>query len=230
MSLILFSSLAALTGSYLIGSIPIGLLLVWVATHKDVREVGSGRIGGTNTLRAAGPWVALVTILCDIGKGFFPVILTRAILSAQGVVSPLVEALAGVMAVVGHNYSVFIGFKGGAGTMTSGGGALGLWPWIFFCLAPPGIGMVFLTGHASVGSITVAVLMPMVYLVRALAGAGPWEHLIHGLATSALTLWSLRPNIQRLIDGRERQVVIQTPAPATVASQQPDVDSNKSSR
>jgi glycerol-3-phosphate acyltransferase PlsY len=134
------------------------------------------------------------------------------------------------MAVVGHNYSIFIGFKGGAGTMTSGGGALGLWPWIFFVLAPPGIGMVFLTGHASMGSITVAVLMPIVYLVRALVGAGPWEHLIHGLGTTALTLWSLRPNIQRLIDGRERHVVIQTPQPATVSSQQPDGDLDKPSR
>jgi glycerol-3-phosphate acyltransferase PlsY len=227
---LVLSSLAILTSSYLIGSVPIGLLLVWVTTQKDVREVGSGRIGGTNALRAAGPWVALITILCDIGKGFLPVFLARTILGAQGVESPLVEALAGLMAVVGHNYSIFIGFKGGAGTMTSGGGALGLWPWIFFVLAPPGIGMVFLTGHASVGSITVAVLMPIVYLVRALAGAGPWEHLIHGLGTTALTLWALRPNIQRLIEGHERQVVIQTPHPATVSSQQPDLDPDKPSR
>jgi glycerol-3-phosphate acyltransferase PlsY len=223
-------SLAVLAGSYLIGSVPIGLLLVWITTQKDVREVGSGRIGGTNTLRAAGPWVALITILCDIGKGFLPVFLARTILGAQGVESPLVEALAGVMAVVGHNYSVFIGFKGGAGTMTSGGGALGLWPWIFFILAPPGVGMVFLTGHASMGSITVAVLLPIVYLVRALAGVGPWEHLIHGLGTTALTLWSLRPNIQRLIDGRERHVVIQVPQPATVTSRQHEIDSDKSSK
>jgi glycerol-3-phosphate acyltransferase PlsY len=203
---------------------------VWVVTQKDVREVGSGRIGGTNALRAAGPWVALITILCDIGKGFLPVFLARTILGAQGVESPLVEALSGLMAVVGHNYSIFIGFKGGAGTMTSGGGAIGLWPWIFFVLTPPGVGMVFLTGHASMGSITVAVLMPIIYLVRALAGAGPWEHLIHGLGTTALTLWSLRPNIQRLIDGRERQVVIQTPQPATVSSRQPDLDQDKPSR
>jgi glycerol-3-phosphate acyltransferase PlsY len=222
--LILFSSLAAIVGGYLIGSVPIGLLLVWITTQKDVREVGSGRIGGTNALRAAGPWVALITILCDIGKGFLPVFLARTILEAQGIESPLVEALAGLMAVVGHNYSIFIGFKGGAGTMTSGGGAIGLWPWIFFVLAPPGIGMVFLTGHASMGSITVAVLMPIVYLVRALAGAGPWEHLIHGLGATALTLWSLRPNIQRLIEGHERQVVTQTPQPATVSSPPPDLD------
>jgi glycerol-3-phosphate acyltransferase PlsY len=228
--LILLTSLAVLAGSYLVGSIPIGLLLVWLTTRKDVRGVGSGRIGGTNALRAAGPWVALITMLCDIGKGFLPVFLARTILGPQGVESPLVEALAGLMAVVGHNYSVFIGFKGGAGTMTSGGGALGLWPWIFFILAPPGIGMVFLTSHASMGSITVAVLIPIVYLVRALAGAGPWEHLIHGLGTTALTLWSLRPNIQRLIDGRERQVVIQVPQPATVSSRRHDRDPDKPTR
>lgn len=228
--MIVLSSLAALVGSYLVGSIPMGLLLVWIVTRTDVREVGSGRIGGTNALRAAGPWVALITMLCDIGKGFLPVFLARTILGAQGVESPLVEALAGLMAVVGHNYSIFIRFKGGAGTMTSGGGALGLWPWIFFILAPPGIGMVFLTGHASMGSITVAVLMPIVYLVRALAGTGPWEHLIHGLGTTALTLWSLRPNIQRLIDGRERHVVIQVPQPATVSPRRRDRDPDKPAR
>jgi glycerol-3-phosphate acyltransferase PlsY len=212
-------------GSYLLGSIPVGLLLVRVITGKDVREIGSGRTGGTNTLRAAGPWTALLTVVGDMAKGFLPVLLAHTVLRTQGVESPLVEALAGLVAVIGHNYPIFVGFKGGAGTMTSGGGAVALWPWVFPILAPVGIGAIVLTGHASVGSITVALGIPVIYLVRALLGAGPWEHLIHGLGTTVLTLWALRPNIQRLIEGRERRVVLRVqPQPARVSSQQHEAE------
>jgi glycerol-3-phosphate acyltransferase PlsY len=207
----IFLSVLMIAASYLIGSVPIGLLLVRITTGRDVRKVGSGRIGGTNTLRAAGPWVALLTILADLGKGFLAVWLARIVIGTQGVTSPLVESLAGLMAVVGHNYSVFIGFKGGAGTMTTGGGAIALWPWNAAILTPIGVGVIALTGHASVCSITIAVLIPLIYTVRAVAGYGPWEHLIHGLGTTALALWALRPNIQRLWEGRERRVVISKP-------------------
>jgi glycerol-3-phosphate acyltransferase PlsY len=216
-----------IAASYLIGSVPIGLLLVRIATGKDVRKVGSGRIGGTNTLRAAGPWVALLTILADLGKGFLAVWLARIVVGTQGIASPLVESLAGLMAMIGHNYSIFIGFKGGAGTMTTGGGALALWPWNVPILTPIVIGMIALTGHASVGSITVAVLLPIIYAVRALAGYGPWEHLIHGVGTTALTLWALRPNIQRLWEGRERRMVISKPHIHKQAPQRAEVRQRK---
>jgi glycerol-3-phosphate acyltransferase PlsY len=197
--------------SYLIGSVPIGLMLVWLTTGRDVRQVGSGRTGGANTLRAAGPWVALLTVLADLAKGFLAVWLARAVVGTQGVESPLVESLAGLMAVVGHNYPIFIRFKGGAGTMTAGGGMLALWPWGVPILVPLSVGVIALTGHTSVGSITVAVLIPVIYAVRASLGVGPWEHLIHGVGTMALTLWALRPNIKRLWEGRERRVVISKP-------------------
>lgn len=222
-----FLSVLMIAASYLIGSVPIGLLLVRVSTGKDVRQIGSGRIGGTNTLRAAGPWVALLTVLADLGKGFLAVWLTRVVIGTQGIASPLVESLAGLMAMVGHNYSIFIGFKGGAGTMTTGGGALALWPWNAPILIPIGVGVIALTSHASVGSITVAVLIPIIYAVRALAGYGPWEHLIHGIGTMVLTLLALRPNIQRLWEGRERRVVISKPHIHKQAPQRAEVRPRK---
>jgi len=117
-----FLSVVMVAASYFIGSIPMGLILVWLATRRDVRQVGSGRTGGTNTLRAAGPWVALLTILADLAKGFLAVWLTRIVSGTQGIESPLVESLAGLMAVIGHNYPIFVHFKGGAGTMTTGAG------------------------------------------------------------------------------------------------------------
>lgn len=190
-------------GSYLLGSIPVGLLLVRVTTGKDVREIGSGRIGGTNVLRAAGFVIALLSVLGDLGKGLLAVWLARAFVGI-----PAVEALAGLLAVVGHNYSIFIGFKGGAGTMTTIGGAIGLWPWNGAILIVAGIAVVAVTRYASAGSITLALLLPTIFALRAWLGDAPWSYLIHGLGTGALTLWALRPNIRRLLEGRERRVTL----------------------
>ncbi len=194
-------TIATLVSAYLLGSIPFGLLIVRVTTGKDVRDVGSGRIGGTNVLRAAGPWVALLSALCDLGKGMFAVLMARVFVGM-----PAVEALAGLLAVIGHNYSIFIDFKGGAGTATTIGGAIALWPWSGAILIGWGIVIVVVTRYASVGSITIALLLPVIYALRAWSVDAPWGYLIHGLGTAALTLWALRPNIGRLWAGNERRV------------------------
>ena len=194
-------TIATLVSAYLLGSIPFGLLIVRVTTGKDVRDVGSGRIGGTNVLRAAGPWVALLSALCDLGKGMVAVLMARVFVGM-----PAVEALAGLLAVIGHNYSIFIDFKGGAGTATTIGGAIALWPWSGAILIGWGIVIVAVTRYASVGSITIALLLPVIYALRAWSVDAPWGYLIHGLGTAALTLWALRPNIGRLWAGNERRV------------------------
>ena len=87
-------SVIVIVSGYLLGSIPVGLLVVRAVTGKDVRDVGSGRIGGTNVLRVAGPWVALLTSLSDVAKGLLAVYLARAVVG-----TPVVEALAGLAAV-----------------------------------------------------------------------------------------------------------------------------------
>ena len=196
-------SVIVIVSGYLLGSIPVGLLVVRAVTGKDIREVGSGRIGGTNVLRVAGPWVALLTSLSDVAKGLLAVYLAREIVG-----TPVVEALAGLAAVVGHNYSVFIGFKGGAGTATTIGGAIGLWPWNGAVLIIVGAAVVTATRYASLGSIVIALLLPIVLTLRAWLAGAPWVYLIHGLGTAALTLWALRPNIRRLRDGNERRVTL----------------------
>ena len=196
-------SVIVIVSGYLLGSIPVGLLVVRAVTGKDVREVGSGRIGGTNVLRVAGPWVALLTSLSDVAKGLLAVYLARAVVG-----TPVVEALAGLAAVVGHNYSIFIGFKGGAGTATTIGGAIGLWPWNGAIMIVVGAAVVTAMRYASLGSIVVALLLPIILTLRAWLAGAPWVYLIHGLGTAALTLWALRPNIRRLLDGNERQVTL----------------------
>jgi glycerol-3-phosphate acyltransferase PlsY len=199
----IFLSTLVIVVAYIVGSIPVGLLLARVTTGKDVRDVGSGRTGGANVLRVAGSGVALLTVLIDGAKGLLAVWLARAVVQ-----SPFVEAMAGLLAVVGHNYSIFIGFKGGAGTICTIGGAIGLWPWNGAVLAGAGATAVVVTRHTSMGSITIALLLPIILALRIWLADAPRAHLIHGLGASALTLWALRPNIRRLLEGQERQLTL----------------------
>jgi glycerol-3-phosphate acyltransferase PlsY len=194
--------IVALPVAYLLGSIPVGILVVRWFQGIDVRQVGSGRTGGTNVLRAAGWKAAVFTGLGDASKA------TLAVLVARWIHGPsLLLALAGAAAVVGHNYSLFLGFRGGAGTGASIGGALALWPVSGLITIPTLLGIGMATGRASLGSITITLVLPLVFAVRAILGHGPWAYVAHGLTTSVVTLWALRPNIKRLLEGNERPVV-----------------------
>lgn len=185
----------AWVGAYLLGSIPPGILMGWIARRIDVRTTGSGRTGGTNVWRSVGFVPALFTAILDALKGAAGIWLARGLgLSPWGV------ALAGTFAVVGHNYSLFLGFKGGAGTATSLGVAAVLWPLSLPILVVSGTTLGLLAGHASVASILVALLLPVLFLVH-----GDLPHALgFGLPTMLLTLWALRPNIQRLAHREER--------------------------
>jgi len=198
-----FPGIIAVASSYLLGSIPVGLLLVRAITGKDVRQIGSGRTGGTNVLRAAGLWAALLTILGDGAKGFLAVWLARTLVG-----TPVVEAVAGLLAVVGHNYPLSTGFKGGAGTATTVGAAIGLWPTSGVILIVVCAAVIVGTRYASLGSITVALLLPVTLALWAWLAGASWAYLIHGVGTSVLTLWALRPNIRRLLRGCERRVTL----------------------
>ncbi len=115
----------ALLGSYILGSIPFGLLLASVAGLGDIRSIGSGNIGATNVLRTGNKTVALLTLLCDIAKG-------AAAVAAVGWIWPdatILPAAAALAAVVGHLFPVWLKFKGGKGVATAGGALLTLaWP------------------------------------------------------------------------------------------------------
>jgi glycerol-3-phosphate acyltransferase PlsY len=186
---------------YLLGSLPTGYLVVKWLKNVDIRRFGSGRTGGTNVLRVAG-WAAALSVgVVDIGKAAAAVALARSWNE-----SPLVLALTGVAAVLGHNHSLFLSLRGGAGTTPAIGGAILLWPWNAMILLPTFLATALGTRFASVGSLTVAILLPVVFAVRAALGLGPWDHLVHGGLTSALTLWSLGPNIGRLLRGVERRI------------------------
>lgn len=119
------SVVVPLTAAYLIGSLPIGLVVVRLSTGKNVLNEHSGRTGGTNVMRTAGFWAGLVTAIGDVLKGAAAVLLAQALAPA----APWVQAGAGVLAVLGHNHSVFLmdrsqgrlRFRGGAGGATAVG-------------------------------------------------------------------------------------------------------------
>ena len=196
---------------YIIGSIPFGMLIVKFKTGKDLRQIESGRTGGTNTVRAAGFGAGLLTAILDILKGASSVWLART-------VSPdnhLVHVLSPVCAILGHNYSLFIirrdedgrlRFHGGAGGAPALGGAIGLWFPIFPILFGAGALVWFTLGIASVTTITVGLIVTIVFVIRAYMGYQNPVDILYGILALFLLVWALRPNIKKLIEGKERVV------------------------
>ncbi len=184
---------------YLIGAIPVGYLVIYAMKAQDLRRHGSGRTGGTNAIRAGGSWAGVLTGAGDILKGFLAIMVARWV----GGGSPWAEVLAGIAAVVGHNWSIYLGFKGGAGTGPNIGVCVALWPlsalWLI-PLLPFGLNVI---RYASVTSLVIAAVIPVTVAVRAALGLGPWIHLVYALGAALAVTWSLRPNIKRLQNGTE---------------------------
>jgi len=202
---------AALIG-YLCGAVPFGYLYVRLVKGIDIRTVGSGRTGGTNSLRAAGLGVGLATSFSDVGKGALGIILSRWLLANQlsPELLPWALALAGVMSVIGHNWSVFMGWRGGAGTGPNVGWGTALW-WPMLPIAVVVMsGMLLGIGMASVASLTMGALIAIVFFVLYVAGVSPFDttlaYMVGGLVAFAIVAWALRPNIRRLLNGTERVV------------------------
>ena len=207
---ILYFFLAGLIG-YLCGSIPFGFLYVKIIKKTDLREIGSGRTGAQR-IGATGLPVGVATGLSDVFKGMLGIWLTKLILS--GLVSDAwlswLLITAGIMSVVGHNWSVFIKFKGGAGTGPNIGWATAIW-WPMF---PIGLVVMIVlllgVGMASVASLAMAIIVPLVFVVLYLMGYASFDvtpaYWIGGLIAAAVITWALRPNIKRIINGTERLV------------------------
>jgi len=197
--------------AYLIGSIPSGLLVVRLTTGKDVRQIESGRTGGTNAMRAAGTLAGLLTALLDMLKGAAAVWLSQTL--SAGIV--WTTAVSGVLAVVGHNYSAFLieknengklRFRGGAGGATTLGAAIGLWlnSWMF--ILPFAIICYVFVGYASLTTISIAVSAMAVFIFRAAKGMNPWAYALFGAAALLAVIIALLPNLKRLKEGTERRV------------------------
>ncbi len=179
---------------YLLGSIPSGWLAGRWLKDIDLRELGSGSTGATNVLRQVGKGPALVVFLIDVGKGAAAVLLARAL-----GLGDWIQVLAGLTALAGHIWPVWLGFKGGKAVATGLGMFLGLaWP---VGLASFGVFMaVFsLSRLVSLASVLAAISLPLLMA----AGSGSTANLVVALVAMLLVLWRHRSNIQRLINGTE---------------------------
>jgi acyl phosphate:glycerol-3-phosphate acyltransferase len=193
--------------AYLLGSIPFGIVACR-ALGKDPRSVGSGRTGGTNVYRTAGLGPAILTVAGDILKGYVAVQLAAWLVPGHTypAYAGWAMALAALAAILGHNYSIFAGFRGGAGSTPNIGAAFAYDP----ILAAIGlaIGAVILFGVriASLASLALSGVLLVGIGWRVVAGALPPPALVYAVGQLVFVAWALRPNIARLRAGTERRI------------------------
>ena len=191
--------------AYLIGSIPFGYLVVRLRLGADIRQSGSGGTGATNVSRRAGKAAGLVTLLLDAAKGVAAVLLAELI--AQGLVSSLgwVVSAAGVAALLGHIFPVWLRFRGDKGVATGAGIMAVLAPVPVIVAATAFLLTVILTRYVSLGSIVAAASLPIGVLIYSaiIEGSVDGPTLSLAVAGAILIIWAHRGNIARLRAGEE---------------------------
>ncbi|MEM1059944.1 MAG: glycerol-3-phosphate 1-O-acyltransferase PlsY [Verrucomicrobiota bacterium] len=189
---------------FLVGSIPFGFLM-GKAKGLDIRDHGSGNIGATNVWRVLGSGWGLAAFVLDFCKGFIPVLLIGLLVEPWpgGEVLNLLFILCGIAAILGHNYSPWLGFKGGKGIATSAGALAAVIPWACAVVVTIWVGMVLLTRIVSLSSIVASVALPVaVHFFY----PGSWALLAFGLIAGALGVYRHKSNIGRLRRGEEPRI------------------------
>jgi glycerol-3-phosphate acyltransferase PlsY len=193
------AALPWLVASYLLGAIPTSYLAGRLFRGIDLRDYGSRNLGATNLYRVLGWRFAIPVGVLDAAKGLIPVVVFAPRVSD----SEVFALVCGLTAVLGHVFSVFVGFKGGKGVATAAGVMLGLTPIALGVAAAVWAGLVFLTGYVSVGSIAAAAVFPVA--VRLLEPPARPVMLWLDIAVAAAIIWLHRGNIQRLLKGTENR-------------------------
>jgi len=192
--------LMLLGASYLLGSIPSSYWIGRVACGVDLRHEGSGNLGATNAYRTLGARIAVPVLILDIGKGWAPVALFPLLVPAAAAGWTVAW---GAAAIMGHVFSVWVGFRGGKGVATSAGVFLALAPWAALVALVVWLGTVLLTGYVSLGSILAAIILPVALLLLPNPASTPV--LGFTLALAVFVLWAHRGNVGRLVRGEERR-------------------------
>lgn len=207
---------------YLLGAVPVGLLVCRLY-GVDIRTVGSGRTGGTNAWRAAGLKAGIPTIIGDAIKGavavwivrwlygvLYPEPATMSVVDATARITALQlsAALAGGAAIIGHNWSVFIGFKGGAGGITSAATTMAISPLVGGMVWLIGILVIWWSRISSIATFTVGASAFSLFLILALNELSPWPYVIYGVIALVSVLVALRSNREKLSAQQERVITL----------------------
>jgi acyl phosphate:glycerol-3-phosphate acyltransferase len=192
---------AALVG-YLLGAIPTGMIVARVYGNVDLTAHGSRRTGATNVLRTLGTGAATVAFAGDFLKGALAVLIVRY---TVGDGSAWPELIAAIASVIGHSYSIFIGFKGGRGVVTGFGATIVAAPVLMIVAFAFGIALVAITRYVSLGSVSGAILGALLLCGLAVYTGDPaWA--IWGVGLGGFIVVAHRDNIERLLAGTERRL------------------------
>jgi glycerol-3-phosphate acyltransferase PlsY len=190
-------------GAFLLGSIPTGYLVAR-AKGIDIRQHGSGNIGATNVFRTLGKPLGVLVFFLDALKGFAAVAVASALAPATGDTGTWAGIVAAVSAIAGHNYTPWLGFRGGKGIATSAGVLLALMPLAVLAIAIVWFLVFQISRYVSVASIAAAAALPVAIAAFWHYGLGGNASLLgFALLISLLAIWRHRSNIQRLMNGTE---------------------------
>ena len=197
--------LVAALAAYVIGATPFGYF-AGKMRGVDIRQHGSGNIGATNVFRVLGKRTGIPVFILDILKGWLPVILTRWILEPRGIPSDWPAIAAGVGAVLGHNFTFWLHFKGGKGIATSAGVLLALLPIPLAAAVAVWLVLFFTTRYVALASIGASLMVAASPLALHLCRGEPGLPLVgFGLLLGLLAVWRHRSNIRRLLNGTEHR-------------------------
>ena len=188
--------------AFFLGAVPFGLVIAKALKGIDPRKAGSGNIGSTNVARLCGMPCGLLTLFCDIMKGFLP-----ALAAVHLFPSPFMQSLVALAAVMGHIKSPFLGFKGGKGVATTIGALMPLAFLPLLCAVGCFFVVVFITRYVSLSSMTMSVALVVFYALF-----GYWELLPLGTVIAVMIIWAHRSNIGRLMRGEESKFTIKKKA------------------
>ena len=185
--------------SYLIGAVPFGLFFSRLFSDVDVRTVGSGNIGATNVLRAAGKKAAALTLLMDTMKGLVPVLMVKSIFQDDSI-----TVLSGVAAILGHNFPVYLRFKGGKGVATSYGVVFAVAPWIGLVSLLIWVLVAYIWRYSSLSAIVAfACYLAMTFFTTSTISQ---HYGLLALFIFGMIYYRHRENIKRLLAGTEPKI------------------------
>jgi glycerol-3-phosphate acyltransferase PlsY len=211
--MLIFKFLSVIVIGYLMGSIPFGVIVSRFTAKKDLRLFGSGKTGATNVLRTAGKKAAALAVLGDLLKGILPVVSAGYIFGDRllvignfGIGADVAQVFAGLAAIAGHNWSVFLKFKGGRGVATFFGGLMALCPPAALIGGEVLLFSAGVTRFASFGSILGVVTAYVVLVPLTVVYHFPLAYLAYALIGSVTIIVMHKDNITRLISGTERKI------------------------
>ena len=197
--------------AYVVGATPFGYL-AGKLRGIDIRQHGSGNIGATNVLRVLGKPVGIAVLILDMLKGLLPVLLAQAISDSSAI-----HIATSIAAILGHNYTFWLGFKGGKGIATTAGAILPILPWALLAAVTGWIVVLLITRYVSLASIAAALLIPIELAIETWI-TGKWNAAVFGfgLFVCVLAIWKHRANIARLRRGEENRFGTKTAPPTGI--------------